>query len=331
MLHMAITSKAAVDSLVFIYLYEKIDDMRERHEDNELEPFIHTAVRWRRFSLVDFLLKSDVDIDIPWWSFRVKVTALTLAARSDDVEMASMFLERGANINSIASNDVEFPIESAIRQADLPTKEFKVVKLLLSRGAVVDQPLNIHKDTPLQLAAGYGNLDIIRMLLERKAPVNQYWKCNMTPLMAATNGGHLEAMKLLLDNGAETDPHEHDYGFYSDRGTALQFAARAGSFAIAQLLIERGADINAVGPESTVYGRTPLETATMYGGLDILQLFLNAGAECELPPKKRYASALRIAKTDYFKPNFGIVKLLQEYRQEALDEWNSARILELDS
>jgi len=333
MLHMAITSKAAVDSLMFIYLYQKIDDMREQHMDENLEPFLHTAVRWRRFDLVDFLLKSDVDVDIPWKNFSLKVTALNLAARSDDIEMASMLLEGSANINSVAPGDVEFPIASSLSLDHLPTtsQNFKVAKLLLSRGAIVDRPLDEIKDTPLKIAASDGNLDIIRILLERGAPVNQYWKCNITPLMAATRGEHLEAVKLLLDNGAEADPHDHDYGFYSDRGTALQFAARAGSFAIAQLLLERGANVNAVGPESTVYGRTPLETAAMYGGLDILQLFLNSGADSHLPPKKSYASALRIAKEDYFEPNFGVMKLLQEYREEALDEWNSARILELDS
>lgn len=68
----------------------------------------------------------------------------------------------------------------------------------------------------------------------------------------------------------------------------------------------------------------------MHGRLDMLQLSLNAGADGHLPPKNRYVSALRIAKGDCFEPNFGVVKLLQEYREEALDEWNSARILELD-
>jgi ankyrin repeat protein len=345
MLHMAITSQTIVDSSMFTYLCQQIDGLREQHsEDNlepvlhtalewNLEPFLHTAVRWRRFDLVEFLLESAINVDT-WWNYHkgIKVTALNLAAWSDDVEMALQLLENGAAINYDTSTDEELPLQSSLKLDHLPriSQNFKVTRLLLSRGAIVHWPFSGDEDTPLVIAAENGKLDMIRILLEHGAPVNHHWKRNITPLMAATRGRHLEAVKLLLDNGAHANPPAFDHGFYSDRGTALQFAAKDGSFAIAQLLLERGANVNALGPESTIYGRTALETAAMHGRLDMLQLFLNAGADGHLPLKNRYSSALRIAKGDCFEPNFGVVKLLQEYREEALDEWNSARILELD-
>jgi ankyrin repeat protein len=282
---------------------------------------------------VEFLLESAINVDT-WWNYHkgIKVTALNLAAWSDDVEMALQLLENGAAINYDTSTDEELPLQSSLKLDHLPriSQNFKVTRLLLSRGAIVHWPFSGDEDTPLVIAAENGKLDMIRILLEHGAPVNHHWKRNITPLMAATRGRHLEAVKLLLDNGAHANPPAFDHGFYSDRGTALQFAAKDGSFAIAQLLLERGANVNALGPESTIYGRTALETAAMHGRLDMLQLFLNAGADGHLPLKNRYSSALRIAKGDCFEPNFGVVKLLQEYREEALDEWNSARILELD-
>lgn len=334
MLHMSITSGDPVDSSLFIFLYEKMIRMGPYQMEDHLEPLLHTAVRWRRFDAMDFLISS-TDIDIPACleGSRLKVTALSLAARSNDVEIATMLLERGANANSTASGDVQFPLENALRQRHLPTahQNFIVAKILLNRGAAVDTAFNKRKDMPLQIAAEDGNLEIMRALLQYGAPVNHYWKCNQTPLMAATLGEHFEAVKLLLDNGADANLQLYDYGLYSDHGSALQYAARSANFAISQLLLERGGNINTVGPESTMFGRTPLETAAMYGALDIVQLFLNAGADSHLPPRIRYARVLRIAKEDYFEPNFGVVKLLEGYRQEALDEWNSARILELDS
>lgn len=106
------------------------------------------------------------------------------------------------------------------------------------------------------------------------------------------------------DNGKGNDSlPARSNRLYSDRGAALQSAAQSGSYAIAQLLLKRGANINSLGPESTIYGRTALETAAMYGRLDIVQLFLNEGADTNLSSKNRYASALRIAKNDCFEPN----------------------------
>ncbi|KAF4626765.1 hypothetical protein G7Y89_g11395 [Cudoniella acicularis] len=317
MLHMAITSQTIVDSSMFIYLCQQIDALRGQHSEHNLEPIIHTALdwnvepflqtaeRWKRFDLVEWLLECTVDVNFGWVYIRgIKLTALNLAAWSDDAEMALLLLGKGAVINFDAGGDGELPLHSSLKLDHLPTmsQKFNVTRLLLSRGAIVHWPPNEKEETSLVIAAEKGKLDMIRILLEHRAPVNHHWEINITPLMAATRGGHLEAVKFLLDNGADADPPAMKRAFYSERGTALQFAAKDGNFAVAQLLLERG-----------------------------VNLFLNAGADGNLPPKNRYASALRIAKEDCFEPNFRVLKLLQEYREEALDEWNSTRILELDS
>jgi ankyrin repeat protein len=334
MLHMAITSQTIVDSSMFIYLCQQIDRPTEERWPLGLELPLHTAVRWRRFAIVEFLLKDGVNVDYicPRVAQRFESTALNLAVQANDIEMVLLLLEGGADINLGRSGYEESPLQTSLKRKgglrqDL---DFKVAKLLLSRGAIVHRPSSEDEETPLVMASENGNLDIIRMILEQGAPINYHWEYNMTPLMAAVKGGHLEAVEFLLDNGADANTPFPDDCLCSDRGTALQFAVINGSFAIAQLLLQRGANVNAVGPHSILYGRTALETAAIHGRLDIMQLCLNAGTDSHLPPKARYASALKIAKGDCFEPNLGVLKLLQEYREEALDEWNSSRILELE-
>ena len=52
---------------------------------------------------------------------------------------------------------------------------------------------------PLMNAAGIGNKDIVRLLLERGANVNAKASGNYTALMSAANNNQLEIVKILLD------------------------------------------------------------------------------------------------------------------------------------
>jgi ankyrin repeat protein len=86
-----------------------------------------------------------------------------------------------------------------------------------------DQTLGAHAYdgwTPLHLAAFFGNLDAVRVLLESGADVHAVSSNSLTntPLHAATAGRHSEVALLLLNHGA--DPAALDAGGY----TSLQIA-----------------------------------------------------------------------------------------------------------
>lgn len=58
--------------------------------------------------------------------------------------------------------------------------------------------------------------------------------------------------------------------------TALQAAVKGGFYAIAEFLIDQGADPNE--PRGRIHGRTALEVAAEYGRLDVMRLLIRHGA-----------------------------------------------------
>lgn len=60
-------------------------------------------------------------------------------------------------------------------------------------------------EAPLHIAAGWGNLDMIKYLIEKKAQVNKKNSQGETPLHGAARNGRLEVVKYLIANGANMD------------------------------------------------------------------------------------------------------------------------------
>ncbi|MFN0128593.1 MAG: ankyrin repeat domain-containing protein [Verrucomicrobiales bacterium] len=60
-------------------------------------------------------------------------------------------------------------------------------------------------DTPLQVAARHGHLDVARPLLEHRANVNHVDNDRFSPVTAAAAGPHWEVLKLLAEWGGDFD------------------------------------------------------------------------------------------------------------------------------
>mgnify|MGYP001100194216 CR=1 FL=1 len=105
-------------------------------------------------------------------------------------------------------------------------------------------------ELPLQQAAAseHGTaLDIVKMLLAAHASVNATGACGArkSPLALAARNGHEQIVAHLLASGA--DVHADD----TSCNQPLHEAAASGSVAACRLLIEHGADVNAVGHQGT--------------------------------------------------------------------------------
>jgi hypothetical protein len=87
-----------------------------------------------------------------------------------------------------------------------------------------------------------------------------------TPLMMAALRGDLELAQRLLDRGSKVN---------RDGWTPLHYAASGPQPAVVSLLLNRGAQIDALSPNGT----TPLMMAARYGAIDSADLLLQRGAD----------------------------------------------------
>lgn len=113
---------------------------------------------------------------------------------------------------------------------------FRIVELLLKRGAAVDSMEKKNGQSSLVLCASRGDLEIMELLIQHGADVNLQDRYGLTALHWAARSGHTDIVELLLEKGAYPNPRE-DYGF-----TPLHEAAENNHPDIIELLISAGAD-----------------------------------------------------------------------------------------
>jgi ankyrin repeat protein len=130
--------------------------------------------------------------------------------------------------------DGSTPLQWAVYNGDVAE-----VKRLLRAGANVTLANN-YGATPMTLAAEVGNADMIGLLLEAGANADSPNPDGQTALLAVARTGNVKAAELLLSRGATVDAKEKWGG-----QTPLMWASARRHPAMMQLLISKGADVNA--------------------------------------------------------------------------------------
>lgn len=80
------------------------------------------------------------------------------------------------------------------------------VLTLLHDGTDVNTAFPIVKTRPLMVAAAFGHVDTVKVLLDAGADVNAKDLTGWTPLHAAAFNGNLQIVRLLLEKGACAEP-----------------------------------------------------------------------------------------------------------------------------
>jgi len=214
---------------------------------------------------------------------RTMTALLYTAVENRDVTISSLLLDGGANANGNVS-EAKKPLFIAVEGGDVST-----VTLLLDRGASID--IVSRGNTPLHDAVKNEHIAVVGLLLDRGANIQTFNAHQLTPLHIAASKGSLNIVNLLLDRGAEINAQDisNDSREYTARilgrpfiitdstertATPLHSAVVTGRTDVVALLIDRGADINAVG----ALKYTPLHLAVTGGYEPIVQLLLERGA-----------------------------------------------------
>ena len=216
-------------------------------------------------------------------------TALHLAVRRQDLEMAAVLLEAGAEVRAMnRSGAVPLHLASERGDADM-------IALLLEAGTNPNI-LRGFLETPIMFASQSGSVESVRILIEAGAEVNAAtYAGGTTALMWAASLGHVDISRELISAGASLDArstsdHRFVIALESD-GCALdpQIIEQLWGFSplllavlndhieVVQLLLEAGADVD--GPASN--RASPLLFATHGGQFEVARLLLEKGADPE--------------------------------------------------
>ena len=133
------------------------------------------------------------------------------------------------------------------------------------------KPKTENEATPLHSAAERGYAEIVRELLNAKAPCNIRSKHNLTPLHLAAKKGYVSVVMALLHHEAEANTAD------VNKSTPLHEASITGNLAIVKALLDFGADVNKTDNEYI----SPLHHAARCGHIDVVRQLLEAGAVIE--------------------------------------------------
>nr|AAC37208.1 ankyrin [Drosophila melanogaster]prf//2022340A ankyrin [Drosophila melanogaster] len=221
-------------------------------------PALHIAAKKNDVNAAKLLLQHDPNADIVSKS---GFTPLHIAAHYGNVDIATLLLNNKADVNYVAKHNIT-PLHVACKWGKL-----SLCTLLLCRGAKIDAATRDGL-TPLHCASRSGHVEVIKHLLQQNAPILTKTKNGLSALHMAAQGEHDEAAHLLLDNKAPVDEVTVDYL------TALHVAAHCGHVKVAKLLLDYKANPNA----RALNGFTPLHIACKKNRIKMVELLIKHGA-----------------------------------------------------
>jgi ankyrin repeat protein len=256
-------------------------------EDTSHARPISAAARRNDFEMVKLLLNHGADPSLPEAGAPLG-EALWTAVYQKQKGMARLLLEHGANPNTAPESS-----GSALLHA---RNDPELTRLLLQYGAE-DKSDDRH---PLQLLIGDNKLAEVERLLQEPHALDRqesaFWGEGI--LSGPANGGNRDMLELLIRHGARVPDiskwgryyyfkHTDIAAFLMDNGmnpnhmnwhhvTLLHDMAQAGDIPKASLLLDHGADINALDEE---YRSTPLGLAARWGQREMVAFLLDRGAD----------------------------------------------------
>jgi len=235
-----------------------------------------------RIRIVQLLLERSADVNA---QDENNATPLHLASYNGRAAIARVLLDGGAAAN-LMGNQGRTPLHSVAEGRFFYSEDdgIRVAQLLLERGADVNAPDEDNK-TPLHLASYYGNVEIVRVLLDGDATTHSKGNRGWTPLHEVTRCED----QYSMDN---TD------------------------VLVAQLLLERGADVNASDEDN----RTPLHLASYYGKAEIVRVLLDSHATTSSKGNQGWTPLHEVAQSEhYYSRNNGDVLVAQLLLERGAD------------
>lgn len=204
----------------------------------------------------------------------LQCVALDGKDKPNNVEMAQVLIDAGAELN-----------EPLIAAASIDNRA--VAELLLDHGAALD---GTGSWSPLEESLYWNNRNVLALLLERRAKIQ-----NLRTAAALGRTDLIESYfnadgSLKPEAGQVNSPFSRRFKMWSQDGqnivnNAFVYACMHGHIDAAKLLLEKGADINAI-PGGFDYAGTGLHYAALNGHRAMVEFLLSHGADRNIKDTK---------------------------------------------
>jgi uncharacterized protein len=211
---------------------------------------LHWAVYADDLATVQALIAAGANVKA---ANRYSVTPLSLACLNGNGAIVEALLQAGADPNTT------LPGGETVLMTCARTGRIEAVRSLLARGAAIDAKESERGQTALMWAAAEGHADVVEALVKAGADFRERLASGFTAFLLAVREGRAGVVRVLLKAGANVNeaieaPPEANRRQMAGRpapraGTsALHLAVGNAHFELAAMLLEAGADPNAMGP-----------------------------------------------------------------------------------
>ncbi len=208
------------------------------------------------------------------------VTALMMSVT--DIDKVSLLLAKGADVNAASKRG-----RTALLLAAMSDRSAGIVRLLMAKGAD-PKAVDVLKVNALNAAVRGNDIETIRIFADAGVAADTADFAGFTPLIGAAFSGNVQAVKLLLEKGANVNAVSGDGSFQKVKAgtialgnfTPLLGAATLGSPEMITVLLQAGADVNA----RDVRGMTPLmlAVATDRQNPEVVRALINRKADVNI-------------------------------------------------
>ena len=264
-------------------------------------PSLIKAAYYGDVNTITKLIEEGQDVNLQGGSWHE--TALSAASRQGHMESVKILLDSGANPN-ISTKYGGNALTGATWKC-----HSDIARLLVRKGAEINQRNFSHGSTPLMLAVECNDESLVRFLLDHGAKTDIKNRANNDALMAATMKGFSRMAQILIDYGADVNSKG------CGNQTAIYQAAEKNSVETLKILIENGANVNHQIYASCkdgyfnsvpIPGWTALMIASAEGYTEAVKILLGSGADPNMAAQNG-RTALMVAAGE---GNIEIVKLL---------------------
>jgi uncharacterized protein len=250
---------------------------------------------------------------------------LHMAISQSPTDIIRFMLENGIDPNNYGGLNVS-PLRLALDQ-----DRMDVVRLLLASGA---SPVGDEDATMLHHAVQKQNVELIGLLLDKGADINEPDIFGRTPIHDAVTQNRMMLCRFLIENGADINTVSRNHE------SLLQIAIHYKAYDVARLLLKQNIDVNVVDNKgySPIYfalnyreldiardiinknlnldqvgpnGVPLLHTVATYGYADILQLLLEKGVDID----QKHQGKTALDAADHYK-HPEAKKVLEEWKQQ---------------